>query len=34
MAVDVVCEREIPRPREEVAAYAASLNEPHRLAGG
>ena len=23
MAVDVVCEREIPRPREEVAAYAA-----------
>jgi uncharacterized protein YndB with AHSA1/START domain len=23
MAVDVVCEREIPRPREEVAAFAA-----------
>src|SRR3954451_6592770 len=23
MAVDVVCEREVPRPREEVAAYAA-----------
>src|SRR3954467_4130657 len=23
MAVDVVCEREVPRPREEVSAYAA-----------